>query len=121
MADRFHWLWEWLLSHLAWEGLKWIIPPAAVAMVVAIIATVLHWITGHASIVQVTLTFIGSILVTALIVGREKARRIAPRLKSYEARSEGLYDIQDNIIGFTQRIENDQQRVVLPAKTGQPT
>ena len=39
-----------------------------------------------------------------------ESTRDSPRLKFHEARSEGLYDVQDSIVGFTVRVENDQQR-----------
>ncbi|HEU0050278.1 MAG TPA: hypothetical protein VFQ43_22005 [Nitrososphaera sp.] len=111
MADeRLHWLREWLLSHLLWEGFKLVIASWAVAMVIAAGTVIVQLIKGHPNTVQIVLTFLGCIALVALIFAREKAREIVPRLKFHEARSEGLYDVQDSIVGFTVRVENDQQR-----------
>src|SRR5438132_13179686 len=112
MADeRLHWLREWLLSHLLWEGFKLVIASWAVAMVIAAGTVIVQLIKGHPNTVQIVLTFLGCIALVALIFAREKAREIVPRLKFHEARSEGLYDVQDSIVGFTVRVEYDQQTI----------
>jgi hypothetical protein len=107
---KVHWLWEWLLSNLAWEGFKYVLPPSVMGMVIADIVVVYRWLYGHPSTILAAAAILGTVVVTTLYVAHENARRLVPILTLGEARSQGLYDIEPNAIGFTVQVLNDERR-----------
>ena len=107
---RLHWFWEWVVSHSVWEGFKYILPPSAVGVVIAYIVLAYRWLHGHPSAFLFSCSVFGTVIITALYVARENARKVVPVLKLVDTRSEGLYDIDPNAIGFTARFTNAQQK-----------
>jgi HAMP domain-containing protein len=102
---------EWFLSHLAWEGFKWILSASALGIFLALVRVVSSWVKGHPNVTQIVATLVGLLVVVTLFICREKARRVRPRLKLTDPRSQGMYDIEPNAIGFTVSVMNDEYRL----------
>ena len=109
-GKRAHWAWEWLLSHLAWEGFRWIFSSAAVGMLIAFLLSVYRWFTGHPNWTLTILSFLGTVITAVVSIDRANARKMAPILRLRGPRSEGLYDVQENVMGLTVRVTNDQRK-----------
>jgi len=107
---KVHWLREWLLSHLLWEGFKYILPTIGGTAVIAFIFAIIRWLGGHPNTIFLISSFVGSSVLTALYVFRENARRVRPILNFGEARSQGLYEFEPNKTGFTVLVTNDQHK-----------